>query len=487
MTSDSTGFLGPIRLERSVECLAAMLVGVSLLGIVGCVRYEPQPLDPVDKAGHLTRRTLSDPSLKAFVAHNAQQPPADWPPAVWDLTQLTLAAFYFHPDLDVARAEWAVAQAGQRTAGQRPNPSVDVAPGLNATQSTPSPWILTSLLDLTVETAHKRGVRQDQARRRAEAARLHIAAVAWQVRSRVRRSLVALYAARETLRLLELQQALQDENVRRIEQRYAAGDLSAFVRAQARLAADQARLALHDAERQAAEATVSLAAAVGLPPDALEGRSLSFEELNTAPSEAMLTEARVQALFNRADLLGVLADYAASEDALRLEIAKQYPDLHLGPGYEFDQGDSKWSVGLSVSLPFFNRNRGPIAEAEARRTAAAARFDALQLSVLEEVARATTTYQVARQKMAAADTMATVLQTQEQRAEALLASGEISEADLVALRLEVNAIALERVGALSEVQQALSALEDALQSPLGLPPAVWQNAPRTASPPDNIR
>jgi outer membrane protein TolC len=66
-----------------------------------------------------------------------------------------------------------------------------------------------------------------------------------------------------------------------------------------------------------------------------------------------------------------LAEYNASQSALQLEIAKQYPDIHLNPGYEFDQGDNKWSPGLTVTLPILNQNKGPIAEAEAKRTEAA--------------------------------------------------------------------------------------------------------------------
>ena len=60
---------------------------------------------------------------------------------------------------------------------------------------------------------------------------------------------------------------------------------------------------------------------------------------------------------------GALADYAASQSALQLEIAKQYPDLHLGPGYELDQTDNKWSLGISLDLPILNHNQGPVAEA----------------------------------------------------------------------------------------------------------------------------
>ena len=81
--------------------------------------------------------------------------------------------------------------------------------------------------------------------------------------------------------------------------------------------------------------------------------------------------------------MGALADFAASQATLRLEIAKQYPDVRLSPGYQYDQGDNKWSLGLSVDLPVLNRNQGPIAEAKARRSEAAARFNAVQAKALE--------------------------------------------------------------------------------------------------------
>ncbi|MFQ5767451.1 MAG: TolC family protein [Acidobacteriota bacterium] len=459
--------------------LFAILAGVGLLGVSGCAHYQPKPLDPVAGARRLERRSLTDPGLKSFMEQNRPTPLAVWPMPAWGLEDLTLAAFYFHPDLDIARAGWATARAGQRTAGQRPNPSLNVAPGRNTTTGTPSRGLLTSFLDLTVETSGKRGARQERAYHLAEAARFHIAAVAWQVRSGVRQNLAALFAAREQVRLLQQQQELQNENVRRMEQRQAAGEFSAFQKSQARLLAEQTRLALRDAEWRASEAEIQMASAIGMIREALEGISLSFDQLDEHPAGITLNQARTQALMNSADLLGGLAEYAASEAALRLEIARQYPDVHLGPAYEFDQGDNKWSLGLNLSLPFFNTNQGPIASAEARRTAAAARFNGLQLRVIESVARAMAAYRIALKKHADADAIKTGIAAQVQRVEARLAAGELSGADLVAIRLEMNAASLAHLQAFSQVQKALGALEDALQSPLGLPPAAWQDEPRT--------
>ena len=97
--------------------------------------------------------------------------------------------------------------------------------------------------------------------------------------------------------------------------------------------------------------------------------AFDFELPSSADAGKDLTsaEAREQALLGRADILAALAEYAASQSALQLEMAKQYPDIHLNTGYEYDQGLQKWGLlGLGTELPLLNRNQGPIAEASAR-------------------------------------------------------------------------------------------------------------------------
>src|SRR5207302_4652444 len=135
-----------------------------------------------------------------------------------------------------------------------------------------------------------------------------------------------------------------------------------------------------DAQRARAEARARLAEAIGVPIRALSEMKFSFESLLPGSTAAELAAEQVRraALQSRPDILSALAEYASAQAALQLEIAKQYPDVHLSPGYEFDQGDSKWSVGITVELPVLNQNQVPIAEAKARRAEAAARFNALQ-------------------------------------------------------------------------------------------------------------
>lgn len=451
----------------------------------GCTAFHPRPITPVQTASAFEARTLDNPGLKAFLEHNLHHEVAPWPPGSWDLLMLTLAAFYYHPDLDVARAQWGVAEAGIITARGRPNPSVGTTPGYNSDAAGGvSPWILGFALDLPIEIAGKRGYRIAQARQLSESARLNIATVAWQVRSRLRTALFDLYAAAQTESLLQDQQTVQTELVTVLERRLASGEVSQPDVTQARIALSRTRLALHGAQQQHAEARVRCADALGVPVTALDGASLTVDALEQFPLTTALPapEVRHQALLNRSDILSGLAAYAATQSALRVELAKQYPDIHLGPGYSFDQGENKWSVGLALTLPVFNRNRGPIAEAIARREESAARFTARQTQVIGEIDLALAGYSAARRGVTAADSLLAHQEQQHRTTQAMFQAGAADRLELLSARVEYGSVALDRIGTLMRAQHALGALEDAVQRPLdrsGIFPAVPETNPRT--------
>src|SRR5437870_3200614 len=104
---------------------------VSLVLIVlfaGCVHYQPEPLSPLKKFTGFQSRSLDDAGLKQFVEGNLHDEMKGWPPKSWDFRTLTLVAFYYHPDLDVARAELGTARAAVISAGVRPNPTLEFSP-----------------------------------------------------------------------------------------------------------------------------------------------------------------------------------------------------------------------------------------------------------------------------------------------------------------------------------------------------------------------
>lgn len=459
----------------------------------GCVRFQPKPLVPEQTAASLENRTLAAPEFRAFLETNLHRAFPDWPLRTWDFDQLTLAAFYYHPSLDVARADWNAAAAGVRTAHERPNPAVTASLLHVPVPDAPAPWVPALMFDLPIETAGKRRLRTDQARHVSESARLNIAATAWQVRSHLRSSLLDYTWAQQRVALLQRQVALQQDLNQRFESQLQAGAIARLELSTARIALARSRADLADAHRQLAAARVNVADAVGLPNAALDGLTLTFG-LARLPDARQLTsaDARQTALLRRTDILGALADYAASQSALQLEVAKQYPDINLSPGYSWNAGsvgEQDWQIGVTSLLPLFNRHRGPLAEAAARRDALAARFLALQAKVIGDLDRAIATFRASETNAAVLDQLAQEEATRQQGIEAQFRAGAVDRLEVLSATLEHAAAELIRLDALAQAQQAFGQLEDAVQSPLTLPDAALaatQNSPReTKSPPEH--
>jgi cobalt-zinc-cadmium efflux system outer membrane protein len=449
--------------------VTTLISGILFVLMSNCATFHPQPISPAQTASTFESRTLENNKLKEFLEKNLHREITPWPPRSLDLTLLTLIAFYYHPDLDVARAKWGIARAEVITAGQRPNPSARFLPEYAVhSPAGISPWILGFSLDIPIETAGKRGYRISQAKYLSEAARLDIAMVGWQVRSRLRTSLLNFFTADQSELFLKRQLTVQEDLVKLIEKRLAVGEVSWPDATLFHLSLDRIRLLLREAQTRRSEARVRIADALGLPVSALNEHPISFAFLEKLPTELPSPDVRRSALLNRADILSALAVYAASQSALQLEIAKQYPDIHLGPGYEYDQAENKWSIGLSISLPVFNQNQGPIAEAEARRKEASSRFRALQARVIGEIDRALAGYQGNLHKLELADSIVSQKKKQQASVQALFNAGQVDRLALLTGELELVSTLLSRLDAFVSTQQSLGLLEDSVQHPLDI-------------------
>jgi cobalt-zinc-cadmium efflux system outer membrane protein len=437
--------------------------------VSGCARFEPKPIDPARTAMELDGRRLDTPELRAFLEKN-EVATADWPPQQWDFEKLTLAALFLNPELEVARAQWAVARAGLITAAARPNPTVGMTPEytVNAASGV-SPWIATVNFDVPVETAGKHHHRIARAEYGAVAARANVYSLAWQVRSRLRAALIDFTTAAERVKLLQAQRTVEEEVYRRLEQKLRAGAIETLEVSRARLAVSRLKLEAEDAERRQGEAFTRVAEAIGVPVKALEGARIAED---WAVADGVEMEARTRALHSRSDVLSALAEYEASQSRLRLEIAKQFPDLHLGPGYQYDQGENKWALGLSLELPVLNRNEGPIAEAEATRSEAAARFTAVQAKVIGEIDQALAVFRNAEERVKSLQSLRIEQQRLAEMMEARVKVGVAEPLDLLAVQSELAASAVIESDARVQLVRAFGQVEDAMQSPFRIPDGI---------------
>ncbi|HQT27069.1 MAG TPA: TolC family protein, partial [Burkholderiales bacterium] len=318
-------------------------------------------------------------------------------------------------------------------------------------------------LGIPIETAGKRGYRMMEAKHLSDSARFDLASSTWNVYSRVRSSMVNLYAAKTEADILQLQVLSQRAMVRLLQNRFQSGEISMPEVTHAQITLQNDLVALNDLQARENQARIDLAAAIGIT--SLSGVTIDLEGISRIPKPGMLaTQAiRKTALLNRSDILSALAGYAASQNALQLEIAKQYPDIKLGTGYDWGQG---WMLGLSLPLPVLNQNEGPIAEARARRRQAAAAFTALEARAIGEIDSAQAAYQASGRKMAVVDKL---LRDQEINHAAMQSRFKIGEIDRLALVESDNILLsaeIAHLGAIVGEMQALGKLEDAVQHPL---------------------
>ncbi len=424
--------------------------------------YHPRPLEPPRLEAEFRARSLADPQLRAFAAERlgAARP---WPPRELDLEALSLVALFYHPDLGVAAARARTYEAGRRAAGVRPNPTL--AAGAGGSNSPESPVVFRFEPALLIETARKRDYRILEAEKLAEAAGLEIVETRWRVRSRVRAALVEHLFAARLADSLGAEAEARAESVTMLETRLARGEISRPVVEAVRAGLSSARVAIKAAQGRAAEALAALAAAAGLPVAALDGTPIVWREAEqpAALGSLPLKQAQAAGLLHRADVRRTLVEYAAAEARLRLEIARQYPDIEIGPGYSFDEGHYKITLGGLVSLPLFNRNRGPIAEAEARRGEIEARLLALQARVIAEVESAHARYRAALEETLEAGALLEAARRGEQAARRAFEAGEEDRLALAGARVQAAVLARARLEALRKAQSALGALEDAVQ------------------------
>ncbi len=436
------------------------LFGCALIAACTEQRYHPHPLSAADSATGFEARSLADPGLRTFAEKHLGHPISPWPPP-WDLQMLSLAALYFNPELDAARARVAESQAALVTAAARPNPTLSIVPGI------PSPYLLTLDLSIPLETAGKRGYRIQAARSLDQAARFDLADAAWHVHGEVRAAMLECLIAPEVLAVLRSEATVREDQVKILEQMVSSGELPRLGLDVARIELSKTRVAASTAQGEVAEAKAALAAAIGVPQAALVEVRFS-RSLNALPTQNSLSLEAVErdAVLNRLDVRRALAQYAAAESTLQLEIAKQRPDINIGPGYTYEEKHSFFTVGLSTVLPIFNRNQGPIAEAEARRQEAAAVFLETQAQVIAQSGRALARYTAALEELAEAERGVKLQQDQRQAIGQSVRAGASDRLDLDDADIQASGAARSRLDALARAQRVLGELENAVQRPL---------------------
>ena len=438
----------------------------------GCAlqTFEPRPLDPARSQAALLAHSPDDPALRDALARHSIDV-GQWPLPQWDLAALTAVAFELRADLALARAERASVDAARESARTARNPGVDITTEHHSERgSSSSPWTFGLALDLPLTGASRRAARLAQADASSREAQWQLAQRAWQVRSEVRDAYARWHFSQRTAATLEAELALRRQETALLEKRLTVGAVSGIEPARARQReADTARQQ-GAATRAAQRARSELAQSVGLAPEVFDGMVLAA--LPAESPQGLRSELLQRtALHERLDVRAALERYAASEAALQLEIARQVPEISIKPGYAWDQGDNRWSLGLATLLPLFDRNTGPIAEARSRREAEGARFLALQARAIAELHAAQQLASAARADLDAARALEAREAEIAARVARRLAGGDADRLEQVGALIASATAQRHVMEAQAAEWLALGKLEDAVQRPLDAIPA----------------
>jgi len=456
-------------LKTSVPAFYLSSLTLILLSACAPYKYEAKPIQTEQNVEHYLMRDLGATELRAYL-DTYQYETGQWPLSSWDLEGLTLAAYYFNTDLQVALAELHKAQVHLGEVNPPINPDVQIPLEHHSdTGGGRSPWLFGLLVDFVLEREARRQARYDQASAEERVARVHVNQSAWSVFDNVRRSYADFCSNQRSRNYLRERADITAEIMKQVERRYELGQASEFEISSVRLELQRQLLALNKSAIELADSQSRLATAMGIPANKLQAVNYSYDELDDYLVEVEQDQDKLReiALTHRLDILQALAEYDAQEAAVRLEVEKQYPDITLSTGFIFDQEDRIWALGASWIVPLLApQNKGAIMEALAEREIKQARFLSLQVHVINEVTAAVQHFEAQRAAFMQADELLKEVRARTAQMQKQYELGYADRLQLSRSKLELLTMQQTRSDLQTAVIVAAGKLEDSLHYPL---------------------
>lgn len=348
---------------------ARLIAGLAVAALAGCQAYHARPLT-ADAVG----RALAAPSADTLRVEAAALQHPILPPVTMDLSdglspdEAAVVAVLVNPSLKAARDGRSLADAQLLQAGILPNPTLSTnldVPVAGNTTGTYTGMGAGVDWDLKALVGRRAGVQAAQASRAA--VDLDVAWQEWQVAQAARLAVYNLLA-------LERQEALAREMNKRLADNLALvrkavkqGLMTALDLAAAEAAANQAGARLVSLTAQVRQRRLALNAALGLPPETQVPlqKGLVLPDSLQAPTGQQILAGLEQ---RRLDLVALRRGYESQEATLRQAVLEQFPSIGIGLNTARDTSNVITAgVGVSVSLPLFDRNQGAVAREKATR------------------------------------------------------------------------------------------------------------------------
>jgi outer membrane protein, heavy metal efflux system len=478
MDTASQAMSKPHAINNMLKNVTICLLAASFLAGCAKEKYIAKPINPQQTSAKILAKDPLSTDFKAYLIKQGYKD-SELPFASWGINELTASALFHHTKLDVAKAQLGFANAQLETAGQKQNPTLNGSLARsNQANGDIRPWAYGLNVEIPIETAGKRAIRIEEAQHLAEVARIDVAEVAWQLRSQIAKDLLQYHQNSAQQTLLQQQVEKYGEIVNMLEKRVAVGVLSNTELLSSKLLLQAKKDALTAEQAKSQEMLATLAADAGLTLDKFKQIPIKALEVETnlakqteSLNASVFKSLQEKALLNRLDIRRSLEKYAAAEAKIKLEVAKQTPDISISPGFIFDFGDKIWSLGFSSLLNLLNTNQlntsqTLIAEATQLREIEGAQFEALQANIIGDLSVSEARFMAAQENLAAAKQQQSAQQNYLQKLNKQFAAGAIDRLELAQADLLAQQANAQVTNSQFELLNAANTLEDLMQRPL---------------------
>jgi cobalt-zinc-cadmium efflux system outer membrane protein len=420
--------------------------------------------------GSLTLTALIVPAapLSAQPPPTPSAAPAPAPGPRLTIDDVVALALRANPALRAKGFELRATQAGEITAGLRPNPVGTVLAEQLGNRAT-DPGQYTVNVGQPIETGGKRRRRLESARAATRVTSWELADVRRQVTYQAKKAFNDALVAQATVALARQNLATIDDVLRVQRYRAERGDISELELSRIQLQRFAFERDLADAEQALRAAKIALRAVAGaeaIPEDFDIAGALEYRDV-PATREALL---RV-ALANRPDLRAAEAAREKARADVNLARANAWWDVTPQLEYQHIPGAGD-TVGVGVSIPIrlFDRNQGEIARTQAEVKRADALRDAAYVEALAEVDTAYAALRSERGKaQALRDTYLPRAQQARDTVEYAYRRGGLSLLDFLDAQRTYRETSLEYLRALGNYWTAVYRLESAVGGSWGNP------------------
>lgn len=365
-------------------------------------------------------------------------------------------------NLGLAAARWEIeaSEGALRQAGVLPNPVLATSVEDTRQETRTIAVQITQPLEL----GGKRSARIAAAERSKEVALAELQIKRAEVRAAVMAAFYEVMSAQERLDLTKAAAELANRATAAASKRVAAGKVSPVEGTRARVAESNVRIELAQAQSELATARHRLAAIWG-------ARQAQFDRVDGGAGDLPFVpewNALAARLAYSPNLVRARAEVERRQALARVERSQQVPDITVSIGAQRNEelGRNQALLGVSIPLPFFDRNQGNMQEAISRSYQAQDELAAAEVRLQSDLAQSYERLRTARQQ--AELFQAEIVPGAQSAYEAAVKGfefGKFSFLDVLDAQRTLFQSRLQQLRALSEAHQAAAALDRLLGEP----------------------